>query len=52
MRTVAAEDRLLDEAAPQDAFDTVLDQPPGAATRARIQALRATSDQYLDHALG
>ncbi len=51
VRLVGAEDRLVDEATPSAAYAAALGDPLPAAVGARIAALRARSDAWLDHAL-
>ncbi|HET9068552.1 MAG TPA: polysaccharide pyruvyl transferase family protein [Amaricoccus sp.] len=49
---VGAGDRLADGRTPPPAFRAALAAPPAPAVGARIAALRARSDAWLDHALG
>lgn len=51
VRLVGAEDRLADEATLPAAWHAALATPLPAAVGARIAALRARSDAWLDHAL-
>jgi len=49
---LGAEERLVDATTSADGYGCALETPPGAATLARIAALRVSSEAYLDHVLG
>jgi len=52
LRLVGAEDRLADPRTPPASYHAALGTPLAPAVGARIAALRARSDAWLDHALG